>query len=59
MVENNPNNSSIYGEQPRSLGLNWMKYDVTDENVDTTNKALVSQPQKLSPLRQRLRESAD
>ena len=26
--------SSVYGEQPRSLNVNWMKYDVTDENID-------------------------
>ncbi len=59
MVENNTNNkSTIHGEQPRSLQMNWMKYDVTDENVNP-NCSLVIQPQKLSPLRQRLRESAD
>ena len=25
---------SVNGDQPRSLNVNWMKYDVTDENID-------------------------
>jgi len=36
MVESSDNRSksTAYGQQPRSLNINWMKYDVTDENVD-------------------------
>ena len=46
------NNSSVYGAQPRSLNIHWMKYDVTDENVNpNTNQ---SSPKQLSPLRQKL-----
>ena len=36
MVEQNTqerSKSSVYGAQPRSLHLNWMKLDVTDENI--------------------------
>ena len=50
--------SSVYGEQPRSLNIHWMKYDVTDE------KALLHIPNptksvELSPLRQRLQQNAE
>ena len=46
--------SSVYGEQPRSLNIHWLKYDVTDQNVQPNQH----QPVKaLSPLRQRLEKS--
>ena len=59
MVEAIPQNN--IGEQPRSLSINWMKYDVTDENME--NLQVPSRhdetPVKLSPLRQRLQERAE
>ena len=54
---------SVHGDQPRSLHVNWMKYDVTKENINpncsvhsapTTDKS--AQP---SPLRQRLQAKGD
>merc|ERR1712066_1184863 len=71
MVEANRNNersdsntaqksSSVYGEQPRSLKVNWMKYDVTKED-DKENYAnfMPTSPAKLSPLRERLQAKAE
>ena len=49
--------TSVYGDQPRSLNINWMKYDVTDENVDP--QKLDNKPIKLSPIRQKLRERGE
>ena len=40
---------SVNGDQPRSLNVNWMKYDVTDENIDL--RSVSTQSSKLSPLR--------
>jgi hypothetical protein len=37
MVEISYTKSSVYGAQPRSLNIHWMKYDVTDENVHPNN----------------------
>ena len=51
-------NQSVYGAQPRSLSINWMKYNVLDENVHPNTEA-PSQPVKLSPLRQRLQLSGE
>jgi|Transcript_26307 hypothetical protein len=48
--------SSVYGAQPRSLFIHWLKHDVTDENV-CPNTEQASKPAKLSPLRQRLQQS--
>ena len=59
MVESNTK-ASVYGAQPRSLHINWMKYDVTDENVHPNYcAAQANNHTKVSPLRQRLRASAD
>ena len=49
--------SSVYGDQPRSLNVNWMKYDVTDEDIDL--RSVPAQSSKLSPLRQRLQAKGD
>ena len=54
------NNSSVYGAQPRSLNINWMKFDVLDlahENVDP-NTTQWSRA-KHSPLREKLQIRAD
>lgn len=51
------NRSSVYGAQPRSLNINWMKFDVTDENMHHPNATKPAQ--RLSPLRQKLQERAD
>ena len=48
---------SVYGAQPRSLNINWMKFDVTDENLHPNT--VLNQPIRLSPLRLKLRERAD
>ena len=49
--------TSIYGEQPRSLNIHWMKYDVTDK--ETSVVSAPAKPAKLSPLRQRLAEKGE
>ena len=49
--------TSIYGEQPRSLNVHWMKYDVTDKENSVVSAP--SKPAKLSPLRQRLAEQGE
>lgn len=51
--------SSMYGQQPRSLNIHWMKYDVTDENVQPNTQMQQQAPKRLSPLRQRLQQSAN
>ena len=56
--------SSVYGEQPRSLHINWMKHDVTkidEENFDPNvmrNKNHSSQ-KSLSPLRLKLQAKGE
>ena len=53
---------SVYGDQPRSLNIHWMKYDVTDKENHNLNHSVVSapsKPAKLSPLRQRLAEKGE
>ena len=37
MVEIQNNKSSVYGAQPRSLNIHWMKFDVTDENQENVH----------------------
>ena len=32
-IQDRSKSSSMYGEQPKSLLIHWMKHDVTDENV--------------------------
>ena len=52
--------ASVYGQQPRSLNINWMKYDVTDRSISAAAASSHNeQPIRLSPLRQKLRERAD
>lgn len=51
--------SSVYGAQPRSLHLNWMKYDVTKENTDPNTTQTSTPKTQLSPLRLRLKESGE
>merc|ERR1712183_872632 len=54
--------TSVYGDQPRSLNIHWMKYDVTDKENYNLNHSVVSapsKPAKLSPLRQRLAEKGE
>ena len=51
------NNNSVYGAQPKSLFINWMKYDVTQENVDPNVRQWSRAT--LSPLRQKLQNRAD
>ena len=46
--------SSVYGEQPRSLNVHWMKYDVTKDDNETSVSSMPNQPARLSPLRERL-----
>ena len=46
--------SSVYGEQPRSLNVHWMKYDVTKDDNETSVSSMPNQPVRLSPLRERL-----
>ena len=50
------NKSSVYGAQPRSLNINWMKYDVTDENSHPNmhHPNVITPAKSLSPLRQKL-----
>merc|ERR1712184_50805 len=53
---------SVYGDQPRSLNIHWMKYDVTDKENYSLNHSVVSapsKPAKLSPLRKRLAEKGE
>ena len=34
--------SSVHGEQPKSLNVHWMKYDVTKENIETSVSSMPS-----------------
>ena len=55
-------NGSIYGSsgpQPRSLYINWMKYDVMDENVHPNVAAQQIEVTRVNPLRQKLQARAD
>ena len=47
------------GPQPRSLYINWMKYDVNDENVHPNTAAQQNDAIRNSPLRQKLQARAD
>ena len=47
---------STYGEQPRSLNINWMKHDVTDPNVQPEP---AQSPRRLSALQVHLQERAN
>ena len=40
---------SVYGAQPRSLNINWMKYDVSKENLQPNTQQAATQ--HTSPLR--------
>ena len=53
--------ASVYGQQPRSLNIHWMKHDVTDMRSASAaaSSSHNEQPIRLSPLRQKLRERAD
>lgn len=51
-------NNSIYGAQPRSLNINWMKYNVTDEN-SCPNSAASTTAQRSSPLRLKLQKKGE
>ena len=74
MVESNRNNQrtisntaqkspSVYGDQPRSLYVNWMKHDVTNENLNPNSSVhsapTTDKPAQPSPLRQRLQAKGD
>ena len=70
MVETNNNrtdslitqksNSSVYGDQPVSLHVNWMKHDVTKVDPEALRKSIPAKPTKgLSPLRQKLQLKAE
>ena len=49
--------SSMYGAQPRSLNINWMKYNVTNENVCPNTGA--HNAKQLSPLRLKLQQKGE
>merc|ERR1712127_323082 len=55
--------SSMYGEQPRSLHINWMKHDVTTyaqqdkENIPANTGVMWIKP--TSPLREKLRQKGE
>ena len=51
------NKTSVYGAQPRSLNINWMKYDVSKENLQPNTQQATAQ--HMSPLRQKLQARAD
>ena len=59
MVESIANRSSVIGAQPRSLQINWMKYDVTKENIDPNTMKSSAEPKKLSPLRLKLQKKGE
>ena len=49
-------NNSVYGEQPVSLTVNWMKHDVTKSDPEALRKSVPANTKKeLSPLRQKLK----
>ena len=58
MVEISYNKQSVYGAQPRSLHIHWMKHDVIDENVHPNTQQPI-QSKQLSPLREKLKQRAD
>ena len=49
--------SSVYGEQPRSLNINWMKYNVLTHDQENANPNTTSK--QLSPLREKLRQKGE
>ena len=57
IANNNQSKAASYLSQPRSLHINWMRYNVTDENVCPNTQ--VKPAAKLSPLRQKLQAKAD
>ena len=61
MVEaiQNRSKSSVQDDQPRSFMINWMKYDVTNENIDPNTMKEPSKPKQLSPLRLKLKEKGE
>merc|ERR1712004_467430 len=59
MVESIANRFSVIGAQPRSLQINWMKYDVTKENIDPNTMKRSAEPKKLSPLRLKLQKKGE
>ena len=53
-------NNSIYGEQPVSLTVNWMKHDVTKCDPEALRKSVPAETKKeLSPLRQKLKQKGE
>ena len=53
-------NNSVYGEQPVSLTINWMKHDVTKCDPEALRKSVPANTKKeLSPLRQKLKQKGE
>ena len=53
-------NNSVYGEQPVSLTVNWMKHDVTKCDPEALRKSVPADTKKeLSPLRQKLKQKGE
>ena len=53
-------NNSVYGEQPVSLTVNWMKHDVTKSDPEALRKSVPANTKKeLSPLRQKLKQKGE
>ena len=53
-------NNSVYGEQPVSLTVNWMKHDVTKCDPEALRKSVPANTKKeLSPLRQKLKQKGE
>ena len=59
MVEAVKNRSFFIGAQPRSLQINWMKYDVSKENIDPNTMKSSAEPKRLSPLRLKLQKKGE
>ena len=53
-------NTSVYGEQPVSLNVNWMKHDVTKCDPEALRRSIPTESKKeLSPLRQKLKQKGE
>merc|ERR1712110_1275809 len=53
-------NTSVYGEQPVSLIVNWMKHDVTKCDPEALRRSIPTESKKeLSPLRQKLKQKGE
>merc|ERR1712047_8181 len=53
-------NTSVYGEQPVSLNVNWMKHDVTKCDPEALRRSTPTEYKKeLSPLRQKLKQKGE